>query len=857
MSSRRQSGHVEKVADGHENRRVTGVRQPSGTVTLVFTDIEGSTRLLEQLGVDAYRDALAEHRRIVRYACARHDGYEVDCEGDAFFYAFATANDAVAAVREAMSGLEGGPVRIRVGIHTGQPALDEPKYVGMDVHRAARIMSSAHGGQVVLSRETAERLDDGADLKDLGEHRFKDLGAPERLFQLGQAAHARLTSLYRVTLPAPATPFLGRKGEVAEVVARISDPDTRLLTLTGPGGTGKTRLALEAAAEVSEDYPEGVFWVALAPLRDAEYVTTEIAQALELRDHPGEDLTATVAEALLGKKTLLVVDNVEHLLPGAARHFAELLGICPTLRLIVTSRERLRISHETVWPVPGLAADEGEQLFVQRARAAGVEVDSDETVVELCARLDGLPLAIELAAARTTMFSPAAILERLDGRLDLLATGDHDVEERQRTLEATIGWSYDLLDADEQRALRALSIFAGGCTIDAAASVADASVELVGSLLDKSLLRRRLDNGHDRYWMLETIREYAVVRLREQSEEAILRRRHAEWFSNQAAELADGDRAVLLSAEDDNLRLALAFGLAHDTALAVRLCLTLTPYWFYRGRLLEADQWGRALLTSTERDNGDLRADALALAGRFRLLADDAKTARPLLEQALAAFRGNDDQLALARCLADLGAVARLEGRFATAIALLTESVELHRDLDDTAYEATGALHFLGETLRDAGRLDAARECLEEVISRLRDVGAELMAASSTHSLGDLELDAGRPDEAAARYRAALGAFQGEAAEREIANCLGGLASAAAISGEPERAAKLWGAVEAIEERLQLQLFEHERLRYTQHVSRATERCSVSVAEGKGWPLDEAIAFAVDDSPRSDTAIRL
>ncbi|MDH4346535.1 MAG: adenylate/guanylate cyclase domain-containing protein, partial [Thermoleophilia bacterium] len=404
---------------------MAAVAQPSGTVTLVFTDIEGSTRLLEELGVEAYREALARHREVVRGACARFLGYEVDYEGDAFFYAFQSAADAVGAVGELMVGLDGGPIRVRVGVHTGEPALDPPKYVGIDVHRAARVMAAAHGGQAVLTRETVAMLADGTDaLKDLGEHRFKDLGAPERCYQLLidglPDEFPRLRSLYHVTLPVPATPFLGREAELAEVVERLTHPDTRLLTLTGPGGTGKTRLALQAAAEASERYPDGTTWVALAPLRDPALAIPTIAQALEIREQPGQDLTHTIATALLGKQTLLLLDNAEHLLPGLATDLATLLDQCPTLTLLVTSRERLQLNAETAWPVPTPTPTDGEQLFLHRSRAAGVELEPHETVSELCRRLDQLPLAIELAAARTPLFTPDQLHERLAQRLDLL-----------------------------------------------------------------------------------------------------------------------------------------------------------------------------------------------------------------------------------------------------------------------------------------------------------------------------------------------------------------------------------------------------------------------------------------------------
>ena len=338
---------------------MTTVVQPSGTVTFVFTDVEGSTRLLEELGPEGYRAALGEHRRIVREAFAAHSGYEVDFDGDSFFYAFDSAPAAVTGVSGAMMGLEPGPIRIRVGIHTGEAILDPPKYVGLDVHRAARIMSSAHGGQVVVSPTTVALLEPGSvRLCDLGQHRMKDLSAPIPLHQLEidglPVEFPPLKTLNRSNLPVPATPFLGRERELGEVTGRLSDPGTRLLTLTGPGGTGKTRLALQAAAEVADDFPDGVFWVALAPLRDPALVVRAVGQALDVSERADEETTATLGRALLGKRILVVLDNIEHLLPGAAAELAALAAACPTLRLLVTSRERLRLQVESVWPVPPL-----------------------------------------------------------------------------------------------------------------------------------------------------------------------------------------------------------------------------------------------------------------------------------------------------------------------------------------------------------------------------------------------------------------------------------------------------------------------------------------------------------------------
>ena len=460
---------------------------PAGTVTFLFTDVEGSTRLLDDLGSEDYAAALAEHRRIVREVCAREGGVEVDTQGDAFFVAFPTAPGAIAAARAVVDGLGSGPVRVRIGVHTGTPLLTDEGYVGPDVHRAARIAASGHGDQVLVSSATRALLD-GDSLRDLGEHRFKDLAAAERVYQLGDREFPPLRSLYRTNLPVPATPFLGRERELGEVVELLARDDVRLLTMTGPGGTGKTRLALQAAAEASGEFPDGVWWVGLAPLRDARLLVTSLAQVLMVEERADSDLAELVVAQLAGKRALVLVDNVEHLLPEVATEIARLRDAAsPTI--LVTSRERLQLQGEHVYPVPTLADDDGIELFLVRARALASGVEPSDAIGELCSRLDNLPLALELAAARTVVFPPEQLLARLSERLDLLKAG-RDADPRQQTLRATIEWSYDLLEPAEQRVFRGLSVFAGGCTYDAAEFVCGADPDVIQALLDKSLLRR-------------------------------------------------------------------------------------------------------------------------------------------------------------------------------------------------------------------------------------------------------------------------------------------------------------------------------------------------------------------------------
>ena len=406
---------------------------PTGTVTFLFTDIEGSTRLLAELG-DGYAEVLAEHRRVLREAWRRRDGVEVDTQGDAFFVAFGRASDAVAAAADAQVGLAGGPVRVRMGLHTGEPLRIDEGYVGFDVHRAARIAAAGHGGQVLLSQATADLA--GAEVRDLGLHRLKDLSAPERLFQLGTETFPPLKTLHETNLPVPATPFLGRQQEIDHLAALMRRRDVRLVTLTGPGGSGKTRLSLQAAAAVADDYDHGVWWVPLASLADPTLVENAAAQALGSKD--------TLSAAVRDKRLLLVLDNFEHLL-DAAPGVAETIGSCPQLTVLVTSREPLHVDGEWEVAVDPLRDREAVELFVQRAAAVRSDFAANGEVVEICRRLDCLPLAIELAAARVKVLALPALLERLEQRLPLLAGGSRSAPERQRTLRATIAWSHDLL----------------------------------------------------------------------------------------------------------------------------------------------------------------------------------------------------------------------------------------------------------------------------------------------------------------------------------------------------------------------------------------------------------------------------
>lgn len=725
---------------------------PTGTVTFLFTDIEGSTRMLDELGATGYDEALTEHRRIIREACSSQGGVEVDTQGDAFFFAFPTAPAALAAAAELTDDLASTATRVRVGIHTGTPLLGDEGYVGHDVHRAARIAAAGHGGQVVVSASTAGLVD--ADLRDLGEHRFKDLGASERVYQLGGGAFPTLKSLYRTTLPVPATPFVGRSAELSDAVELMGAEGTRVLTLTGPGGTGKTRLMLQAAAEVSDQFPDGVFWIPLAPLRDASLLETTFAQAVEVGEQPDVAIADSIIAALAGKSVLLVVDNCEHLVDAVADVVRTLVDGCPRLVIVGSSRERLGLRSERVFSVPPMGPTDSETLFMARARAVESDFERDEQVAEICAAVDGLPLAVELAAAHVRSLSTKAILERLAERLSLLTSRGRDLDERQRTLEATISWSYDLLRPDERRALRKLAVFAGGCTLDAAGQVAAADLDLLESLLDKSLLRHGIDEARqDRYWMLETIREYAGSALVAEGERTDTERRHREHFASIAVELMSHvvhgvttEQLARYRADRANFRVALSGAIdAGDADSALRLLRYLGRIWF---DLREAAIYaiaGEAL----DLDGGDdeNRAYALLTTAEFATEYGEIDRAREMFDEAEPVFDRVEDPRGLALLSTGRSYLEMALGNHADAIELAEQAVELASRAGDQ-YVAAGAKNALAGAVMvqaldteppNRRSLERSRDLLEEFLETVRDQGAPLREATAEANLGALQ----------------------------------------------------------------------------------------------------------------------
>ena len=778
---------------------------PSGTVTFLFTDVEGSTRLLDELGEAAYAGALSDHRRVVRAACHRHGGVEVDTQGDAFLVAFPTAPGALTAASELQEALADGKVQLRVGIHTGTPLVTAEGYVGVDLHRAARIAAAGHGGQVLVSSSSASLLA-RRPLVDLGDHRLKDLAAAERIYQLGEREFPPLKSLYRTNLPVPATPFLGREDEIASVVALLGDSTIRLLTLTGPGGTGKTRLALQAAAEASDGFPDGIFWVALASVRDPGLVPGAVGAAVGLREHAGRDEDDALAD-LAGTNGMLVLDNAEHLLPEIALTIARLRDLDgPTV--LVTSRERLRLQGEHAWPVPPLTARDGVELFVARASAVDPAFRAMGTVDELCSRLDELPLAIELAAARTGVYSVEQLLERIGRRLDMLK-GVRDADPRQRTLRATIEWSHDLLDAEEQRALAALSVFVGGWTLEAAEEVCDADADLLESLIDKSLLRRRDASQRPRYWMLETIREFAAERLEASNDAQDVRRRQTAWAVALADELwgmrrdeRQADAFVRFEEEQGNLRAAGDYVVtARDGDEALRIVRASGFFYACVGRATHAAaELERALDLGVDVDP-ELRIETLRVLVFVCIRLGRRDRAVPRAEEAVALARklGNDEVLGGA--LAHLG-MAQKGLDPSAARRAYEHAIDILRPHGATP-ELSSAVHNYADMLMLEHQHEAAetlfREALEMDLAGASPWGPWGLALVHLNLAG-VAWFLGRPDDAFAH------ASEGTAGMRRLGDPTGlaaGLFIAAAVAatrGDAHRAGVLLGVVDRVYE---------------------------------------------------------
>jgi predicted ATPase/class 3 adenylate cyclase len=769
----------------------------AGTPTFLFTDIEGSTRLLRQLG-ERYSALLDEHRELIGNAVVAAGGRVFGREGDAVFSSFPTAAGGLAAAADAQRALErhdwptDGRIRVRMGVHSGEAMESRGDYVGLAVHQVARIMSAGHGGQVLVSEATRRlisTLPAGTELRDLGERRLKDLAAPERLYQLviegldDRFPALRTLDTHANNLPVQLTSFVGR-AELA--TARDALSATRLLTLSGPGGTGKTRLALQLAADVSGDFEDGVFFVPLDTITSAELVPSAIASALGLSVTGTAPPLDAVIEFLRDKHMVLLLDNFEQVVEAAA-DVGRLLREVPGIKVIVTTRVVLRAYGERELPVPPLglppagdgvlsaeqaAAFEAVELFVERARAvqpAFVLTDENAPlVVDICRRLDGLPLAIELAAARTRALPVAAIHARLDQHLSLLTGGSRDLPGRQQTLRGAIDWSYDLLEVPDRRLFERFSIHSGGAFLTQAESVCGPSTELgedvldgLSSLADKSLVKPDLSAAEDpRFAMLVTIRDYAHERLEGASDFEALARRHAHVYLALAESLAPGltgpdSRATSdrFEADTDNIRAAIDWSVtATETELAMRLVIATWRFWQRRGHLDEARRRVDAVLSmpGVSLQSDELQARAFLAAGSVTYWQADVHQTFNYYERAVEAARGSGNRRLIAEALYNHGFAAEDDVKlsdelYVKGVPFWEESLSIYRELGD-AQGIADVAWGLAQAEAALGSEEHAIAYGEQALAGYREINDSFGAGWALYVLAGLHVRYGRLD---------------------------------------------------------------------------------------------------------------
>ncbi|HET7129389.1 MAG TPA: adenylate/guanylate cyclase domain-containing protein [Gaiellaceae bacterium] len=763
------------------------VEQPMGTITMLFTDIEGSTRLLDALGVENYGVALGRHQSILRGAFLRHGGYEVDSEGDSFFVAFSRADEALAAATEAQAALTsaawpgGAEIRVRMGLHTGEPHAFPPKYVGLDVHRAARIMAAAHGGQVVVSATTHDLLDEGNGLKDLGEHRLKDLSVPMRLYQVGDFEFPPLKALFDVSLPVQLTPLVGRVREIRAIEDRLRE-GARLVTLTGPGGIGKTRLALQVAAESSGLFPGGVWFVPLADVAGPELVAESISAAIGVHGSP--------AAWLAREPSLLVLDNFEHVL-SAAGVVSDLLARAGGLHIIATSRARLGLQGEHEFVVDPLPANDGIELFTTRARQLVRDFEPDEHVGQVVARVDGLPLAIELAAARVKLLPPAEIAARVGASIDLLRGSHSDAPARQRTLRATLEWSYALLGEHDREIFARLGVFDGRVGLEDVEEVVGASLDDLASLVDKSLVRPTADG---RFFMLRTIRALAVELFVEREDAEALRSAHAQWMLRligtgwPALDPVSPNEPKLkrLIGLEPNLRLALEWLAAHDPSAFGQAAARLFGFWHVAGLHREGFRWVRQALDSTE------PTVALLAAGSY-LSPEDA---HEFAKRQLALAQELQDAAGEANAYRALGIVHTAAGEFDRAEACAARGCAIAA-AHGLEWERLTCLGNVADAALHRGQWQRVAELLAPEIATMESLGHLETLLINTYNLAQAELRIGRIG--VARARVAVLVERTAAIDFEEMKALALLVSAesAAAMGDTVSAARFGAAAAA------------------------------------------------------------
>jgi predicted ATPase/class 3 adenylate cyclase len=793
---------------------------PVGTLTFLLTDLVASTRTWEE-HTRAMREAMVEHDAIVYGAVERHSGAIVESgrEGDSILAVFVVSRDAAACALDVQRGFHaaswpgGLQLRTRIALHTCEVELRGGHYFGPALNRCARVLALGHGGQILVTQATHALLTEApppdAELIDLGVHKLKDLRRAERIYQLTDSTlPERFPPLqtrgeYRTNLPILLTSFVGRDRELAELRGMLRHE--RLLTIVGTGGAGKTRLSKELAVASAPDVSGGAWFVDLAPVSDPKVVAHAAAGALDLEEQVGRPIVDTLSERLSERPTLLVLDNCEHLLAACAALANTLLSSCPDLRIVATSREPLNLAGEVVWRVPALADAEATRLFVERARmrSRGFELTerNASTVMEICRRVDGTPLAIELAAARIAMMGPEEILRRLEGGLGLLAGGDRTVAERQRTLEATIDWSHQLLPTEERVLLRRLAVFAGTFSVDAAETVGEGTdlpratiLDLLGQLVAKSLVQRT----DDRYGLLETIRAFAGAKLDAAGERMSTGDRHATYYARLAASRrprALGSWLELVDAEHDNLRSALGWCIAEAPERGARIATSLYEFWLFRGYPREARAFLDALAARLDEGSAS-HSRVLLESGVFAYTAGEFDVAPALIAAGLSGARATGDREQVARGLVFKGAVALAAGRVEQAQAALDEGLGIARDAGLGRIEAD-ALHHLGALASVRGDQAGAATLFTASLERreeldIADEAGTTLTLRACVRLLARDLAPAREDiTRALRIALAL-------RDRRVAWSLDVLSCLAALDGSADRAFRLGGAAEAL-----------------------------------------------------------
>ena len=855
---------------------------PHGTVTLLFTDVEGSTRLARLLGV-RYDESLAAHRSLLREAFGAHGGVEVDTQGDAFFFAFERARDAVEAAAAGQRALaahdwpQDEPIRVRMGVHTGEPELSPGGYyVGVDLTRGARVCAAAHGGQVVLSQATRDLVGEGVEVRDLGDYRLKGVPRPERLFQLvapGLGFDFPPLEAQRLgNLPLPRTPLVGRREETRQILEALEG--TPVLTLTGPGGIGKTRLAVEIARTVVPSYGDGAFFVGLAGVDDPGAVPAVVARTIGLTEEPGEAPADALVRTLRDRELVLVLDNFERLI-AAAPLVSDLVAACPRLRVLATSRERLHVTAETEYAVPSLAEDDGIELFLARARAARpVPEPTPEEIEEMraiCRRLDGLPLAIELAAARVRLLPLSEISRRLEQRLAFLTGGPRDLPARQQTLVATIDWSYNLLEPDEQTALKQLAVFAGGFSLAAAAAILgddEAALRLLSSLRDKSLVvpRRGVDGGA-RFALLDTIREYALERLRADGQDDAAQRRLAEHLADVAEraydELRGPEQALWLGRlADDHANFDAALAWARDAGeaqLLLRISGALWRFWFVRGHVREGRRWISEALRSSSPEPTPALGRALFGGGALAVAGGDLEQGHALALERLRVVSALEDDGEIASALSGLANAAAVRGDYAEATELLERSTE-HATRAQAWLPLASTMNNLGYLLLMQGDLARAIENCREAARRFDELGMRDEGAGAAANVALAHVRQGDEAAALAAVSGSLTTYAELGQDDGVSYCLDVVAAVAFRRGDPRTAALLAGAAEALRARtgaaappLEQALHEETLAELRQAVD--PEELGAALAEGGATESSRVVAIASELVERGVTRL--